>query len=123
MTKPKADQLRRVRSLAAHGTTLTGEGPKILEAEIVRLTEAEEIHSHFVADQITEILLLRKDKNRAIEIAREALEEINQEHQEENPHDERGEWTCMSCTNPYPCRAKLLALKLETELDAMKEGE
>jgi len=50
MSESKAEQLDRVRSLARQGATLTGEGPKILEAEIVRL---------------------EKDLDRAIEIARE----------------------------------------------------
>ena len=49
MSESKAEQLDRVRSLARQGATLTGEGPKILEAEIVRL---------------------EKDLDRAIEIAR-----------------------------------------------------
>ena len=54
MSESKAEQLDRVRSLARQGATLTGEGPKILEAEIVRL---------------------EKDLDRAIEIAMDAIVE------------------------------------------------
>ena len=70
MSESKAEQLNRVRSLARSGATLTGEGPKILEAEIVRLEGI--IRANEITLMATALRLkVRGDKlDRAVEIAR-----------------------------------------------------